>query len=123
MNSFENERRQRPILDDLVQFDEPLVKLILLLLIKVVRGQVLDQLLERAHHVPEEAHAHHFDYDLVPVLNYCMSVNVTVANRGESRDDPVYTCDINAREVLVLYATGIIRKYPPLILLKQIVAN
>ena len=59
LHSFENQRIKSSFLDNFVKFNEPLIKLVLLLNEQVIRGQVLDQLLEGAHHVPKEAHSDH----------------------------------------------------------------
>jgi hypothetical protein len=45
-----------------------------------ISGQVLNQLLERTHHVSKEAHADHFDHDYIQVLDDGMTIDIAVAN-------------------------------------------
>ena len=88
-----------------------------------VSGQVLNQLLERTHHVSKEAHADHFDHDYIQVLDDGMTIDIAVANWRKRGDDPIHACDVNTCEFQVLNTALIVHVYPSLIMLEQVIAN
>lgn len=123
LHSLEDDRWESAIFYSLIEFDQPLVEFVLLDHNNFVRSQVLDQLLERAHHVAKEAHSDHFDHNDIQVFDNGVPVHVTIANGRKRGDDPINARYVNTREVKLLNTTLIVIIYPSLILLQQIVAD
>ena len=99
LHAFENQGWKNSIFDDLIKFNKPLVEFVLFDIKNVIHGQVLNKLLKYAHHIAKEAHADHFDENLIHVLNFGVTINISIAYGCERRNDPVNTRNIDATKI------------------------
>lgn len=89
----------------------------LLLGVLVLLGDTLQQGLESANHVSEEADADHLNDHLEYVLILVGTGDVSIPHRGEGGDNPVQRSDVNRPEVDVLQVTFLGRQDPPIFII------